>query len=40
MSRIKEFVHELANKLNKDFFEVTNKDIQKEINQPKNKKKK
>jgi ribosomal protein S17E len=38
MSRIKEFTQKLADKLGKDFFEVTNKDIKKEINKSKSKK--
>lgn len=40
MSKIKNFTQELANKLGKDFFEVTNEDIKKEINKSKSKKQK
>ena len=38
MSKIKNFIEELAEKLGKDFEEVTNEDIQNELKEKKEKK--
>lgn len=38
MSKIKNFIEELAEKLGKDFIEVTNEDIQNELKERKEKK--